>query len=156
MTILPHDFFTEEEKAFIQKCRDNTRCLYCGSTKEVRDHFLPVCFLTPWGRSYKDKNNIVPACHECNSLKGSKIFFEINEVRQFLQDRIAKKYKSTLDFPYWTPEELRKVSPRLRRSIKVRMLAREWVMERLAWPNIDFQETSCSQEKFEKAMALLS
>lgn len=48
------------------------RCIYCGDSKRLtRDHVIPIT------RGGKDEpENIVPACHQCNSRKKNKLFSE--------------------------------------------------------------------------------
>ena len=56
--------FTKEEWLEILKEYDY-RCIYCGSKERITvDHALPIC---KGGTNHKD--NIVPACYECNVKK---------------------------------------------------------------------------------------
>lgn len=44
------------------------RCYYCGKHGNMtKDHFIPLSKGGPKGR-----DNIVPACHDCNNRKGDK------------------------------------------------------------------------------------
>lgn len=51
--------------------RDNYTCAYCGDkfalSKLTQDHVIPVC-----QGGLKSWENIVTACHECNSKKGGR------------------------------------------------------------------------------------
>ena len=82
---LPSDFFSEFEQKLIEDCKESKRCVYCGSSKQVRDHFIPHSYICSSGqRHYKDKDNLVPACEECNSIKSDKLFETISEAREYL------------------------------------------------------------------------
>jgi 5-methylcytosine-specific restriction endonuclease McrA len=51
---------------------NSPRCEYCGSRDNLTmDHVIPLCR----GGAH-DILNIVPACHSCNSKKGSKLLSE--------------------------------------------------------------------------------
>lgn len=43
-------------------------CVYCGNPSEDREHVVPK------SEGGKDKDNIVGACRDCNSKRGSKPF----------------------------------------------------------------------------------
>jgi len=50
----------------------NNKCAYCGKEKKLeQEHFLPISK----GGEYTH-NNIIPACRNCNSGKGNKMFHE--------------------------------------------------------------------------------
>lgn len=53
-----------------------TACVYCGREARASDH------LRPRSRGGSDaQSNLVPACHPCNSSKGSKLLTEWDAVR---------------------------------------------------------------------------
>ncbi len=60
--------------------RDNFKCLYCGSTKNLTiDHVIPV---SKGGKS--SFNNCVTACRPCNSIKGNRT---PSEARLYLRNQ---------------------------------------------------------------------
>lgn len=59
----------------------NGHCFYCGCKIELQnfqmDHFIPK------SRGGKDKNNLVPACRDCNILKCD---LSVDEFRERIQE----------------------------------------------------------------------
>lgn len=62
-------------------------CGYCGATEQQvgfrheRDHFVPV---SEGGTD--DPENLIVVCHRCNQAKGSRVFANIEECRQWLHN----------------------------------------------------------------------
>ena len=72
------------------------RCAYCGCKLDRRlfecDHFLAVV------RGGKIKDNLVPACADCNALKGR---LTIKDFRKKLSDGIVKDFHKRLLKKYY-------------------------------------------------------
>lgn len=76
-------------------------CHYCeriltaaGGTRKTKDHIIPRSL-----GGLNNKINLVPCCHDCNSLKGNR------SLRQFIV-RIEKKIRRKVRVGEYTPEEL--------------------------------------------------
>jgi 5-methylcytosine-specific restriction endonuclease McrA len=68
------------------------RCVYCGADNaECLDHFIPFVF-----GGGTEKNNCVPACHKCNSMKKGQHPDNITFVSEKAINWI-KSYLSSLD-----------------------------------------------------------
>lgn len=83
-------------------------CAYCGISNEqhkkdygrvlAQDHVIPMVK----GGGYT-KSNIIPACHHCNTSKGSKYLLEFFEYKeQFTEERLFKieKFLNTNKYNY--------------------------------------------------------
>lgn len=135
-----------EMKASARYCSDKHRalafkskpCVYCGNIADTRDHFIPRAFLKrieDLGWANKD-NIIVPACRECNSTAGAKVFNTLNQKRNYIHERYKVKYKKVLEMPKWEEHELEEFGHSLRVRIKQSMLAKEEIKARLRWPRV--------------------
>lgn len=73
----------------------NYKCAYCGSIANnlTQDHFYPLSK----GGEYT-KENIIPACHSCNSSKSNKNFFEWYKQQSFYDSEKEKKILKYLHY----------------------------------------------------------
>jgi 5-methylcytosine-specific restriction endonuclease McrA len=70
------------------------RCAYCGSEESLtQDHFIPVC-----RNGEYTANNIVPACHTCNSSKSDQDFFEWYPQQTFYNKKREQKILKYLNY----------------------------------------------------------
>lgn len=74
----------------ILKEQDN-KCIYCGEKFVNKDRYLEIHFdhFVPYSFT-QNNNNFVAACGVCNIIKGSNIFYGINEARKFITGRRKK------------------------------------------------------------------
>lgn len=65
--------------------RDNWTCTYCGY-ETFNEQLLSVDHFIPWSPWYVDHNlsNLLTCCRRCNTVKGSKAFRIIQEVKSFI------------------------------------------------------------------------
>lgn len=85
--------FTQKEWLKVQHYFNN-RCAYCGTEGRLtQDHFIPLSK----GGEYS-KNNIVPACHMCNSLKRDLDFFEWYPQQTFYNKQREQKILKYLNY----------------------------------------------------------
>lgn len=120
-------------EAFAQK-----PCVYCGEVANSRDHFIPRAFqqrIEQLGWAKKGRL-IVPACIECNSTAGSKVFRTITEKRAYIHGQYRRKYRKLLEAPVWTNEEIAELGPVLRSHVVAATQAVEIVKARLRWPRV--------------------
>ena len=78
-------------------------CAYCGVYADTRDHVLPIVFME-FLISHKETetfSEIVPACRECNSVAGSRVFPSFKKKKQFVQAKIFGKYSRIVE---WTQD----------------------------------------------------
>lgn len=107
------------------------KCTYCGGNPECREHVIPVSYMSIF-RSYDpEKNWIVPACNECNSLAGASVVFSIPEKAKLVLGKFKKRYSKFINQPEWTQEELNEVSYSIREMVWGAMVAKRVAIEKL-------------------------
>lgn len=75
----------EEWKEILVKF-DNS-CAYCGSQFELtKDHVLPI---SKGGKH--EVNNLIPACHSCNSSKNDTLLDDWYPTKEFFNDKLYTK-----------------------------------------------------------------
>ena len=115
-------------------------CTYCGQIADSVDHVVPKHLLERAGELELDLSKImrmrswqVPACRECNSMLGGKLFATLRERRESAHKSIRRKYASYLRVPSWSEEELSEMGPRASDEIRAALVVRDWIRGRLAW-----------------------
>jgi len=120
-------------------------CYYCGLPATTVDHVIPRTLL--WRRDFfreegfdfpVDVNvKIVPSCHNCNSVLGSRVFRTLKDRRAAVKDHLCQKYYHLLfDTPDWTDSELEELGRTLKSAVLARQRLKDIVRRRLAWPKI--------------------
>ena len=113
-------------------------CVYCGQRANSLDHFVPYSVaivlmeFLPIGGKY-----LLPACRECNSIAGDKVFYTVNEKRSYIQGRLKEKYSLIYDIPEWTESELEEMGYNLQTYIRSSLGSRQWIEDRIKWRNKD-------------------
>ncbi len=76
----------------------------------------------------------VPACTECNSLAGMRLFVTVGAKRRWLKRRLRERYAKLLASPAWTKDEIADLGYGLRSHVQRSEEAREITRQRLSWP----------------------
>ena len=119
---------------------ETKKCYYCWDDATTIDHIVPVSYYYSWKRkslhltSTYWKNNLIDCCRECNSIAGNKVFDDIEEKKLYIQDRIRNKYKKLINMPNWTDDEINELTWTLKKEIKIQVLARKWILNRVNYP----------------------
>lgn len=119
---------------------DIKKCYYCGDDAETKDHIIPISYYYSGKREGRHltakygKENLIDCCKECNSLASNKVFNNVEAKKEYIQDKIWNKYKKIINMPEWTDEELNELEGYLRKSIKIKILARRWILNRVNYP----------------------
>lgn len=72
----------------------NGRCAYCGQLI-IYDN-MQVEHVQPLSRNGTDtKENMLPSCHDCNSLKGNR---NLEEFRSMLENMVEDVFKNKLEY----------------------------------------------------------
>ena len=123
----------------MKKSSEDASCHYCGDWNECRDHMVPHSF-TSYGISNRVyKGRTVPCCHLCNQLKGSRVFYAVEDIAAHLQERYRKKFKRVLRFPVWENHEIERLDYTLRSQIERGEDARRLITAKLA--NLDLVQS---------------
>jgi hypothetical protein len=119
---------------------DVYRCTYCGALADSVDHVVPRHILKRAGELELNLSNVfrmrswqVPACCECNSMIGGRLFATLAERRACAHAGIRRKYRQYLAIPNWDEEELAEMGPLMRREIARSIRVREGIRDRLRW-----------------------
>lgn len=118
---------------------DPYECVYCGEPAEHIDHVLPVRYsnwrdgLTPEERA---QLVTVPSCAECNQLAGSRAFRSLIEKRDYIRDRIRRRYAKVLNGPVWTADETAELGDGLRSYVEGKQARRHLTVWRLSHDGI--------------------
>lgn len=112
-------------------------CYYCGEPAHGKDHFIPQAFVKKISDlGWVVGQLIVPACTECNSTAGDRVFRTLSEKRYYIHKRYKEKYAKLLNSPLWTKKEIDQLGPSLRDHILHSFYARQVIEARLRWPRI--------------------
>lgn len=106
-------------------------CFYCGdTTREItRDHVRPVS-IDSAKRSH-DAKDTVSCCRECNTTLSDNFITTVEERSAFLVDKYLVKYRSILNTPRWSEEELNELGPHMRSKVLANVSEKQYVVERL-------------------------
>ena len=121
-------------------------CVYCGKRAGTRDHIMPVTWT---GKSHRKSVLTVPACGECNSIIGADFAPTITERRTLAHAGIRRKYKATLRTHDFTAEDLEEFEGALRIEVEGALVAKQFVLERLSWPPLDYDHRAIEHTGFD-------
>jgi len=112
-------------------------CFYCGDMANTEDHTLPLIalqsLLSTNAQPSKDKFIVVPACWQCNSILGDRVFPTLGMRKTFVKHALRKRFKKILRLPIWHEDELRELGPTLRSAVVQGIALQRKIKERLAW-----------------------
>lgn len=113
-------------------------CFYCGVPANSIDHVIPRvilrCLDPAVARDHRYRWT-VRACHECNTLLGSRVFDTLEARRAALKDILRRRHKRLLDAPDWTEAELAACGPVLQGYLRQQQRRRHVLQARLRWPH---------------------
>lgn len=104
---------------------DKMICAYCGEGATDVEHVV--------ARVHGEPTWTVPSCRECNGLAGAKLFYTFAEKRDYIHDRIRRKYRSVLKAGEFDREELAEMGPGLRRLLTSATEAKGILEQRLGF-----------------------
>lgn len=117
----------------------NKNCCYCGQPATCHDHITPISYTRKTGKRKTSREHneehrrkyTVGSCQECNSLLSNYHLLTISERASYLADRLAQRYKKTLEMPFWSEEELQELGKSLRTTVMRKQLERADVIDRI-------------------------
>jgi len=101
-------------------------CAYCGEAATGYDHFIPYCLAG-------ENTPLYPACIECNSIAGSRVFDSLSAKRSYIHARLRKRYKAAIRSADWTQDELSQLEPKLKSIVIEKLRLREVIIRRLSF-----------------------
>ena len=100
---------------------DGKVCVYCRMPATDKEHLIPRSWIEEMKRLkgmgfdvVVPEEVIVPSCRECNLIASDKVFNSFKEKRDFIKERLLKRYKGFENKPLWTDEEIEELSGRLK------------------------------------------
>jgi hypothetical protein len=125
---------------YITECGDE--CKYCGDVATQMDHTYPVSvlnveievykWLSVWGVPYKIRKhlNVVPSCAQCNNWLSNQRYFGVGRRREYIAEKIERKYKKYLKIVQFSDEELDEFGENLKNHLKRSQTTSERVRDR--------------------------
>jgi hypothetical protein len=93
MSLAARKAFLELLSRYTKYSGDWTKCIYCSRLSDCEDHVLPVSvakslplFNWPMGILL-----IVPACKQCNSIAGARLFTRLSSKKLYIQAALRKR-----------------------------------------------------------------
>ena len=117
-------------------------CYYCGQSADSIDHVIPQYLLrqlVALGDMEITKDILrqralkVWACRECNCLLGSSFQDSLVERKQFVKEKLKKKYRKVIELPKWDDDELNEMGYFLRQYIENAARLKEFIVQRINW-----------------------
>jgi hypothetical protein len=93
-------------------------CIYCGAPAVVWDHVPPISLAYHYAGNQEIKFLLVPACGECNALLSNHDIPTVDERKNYLLNRITKKYRKILKMPDWSDSELEEIKGYINKFVK--------------------------------------
>lgn len=125
-------------------------CVYCGDYASTKDHFVPWSFNNAPGKRKSQfalaGTELLDSCVECNSMASNNVFDTIEQKREFIQEKIERKYSKILKIPDWSENDLNELSSRLRKNTRLKILAKHWILNRIAYPGVVYPEEPIRKE----------
>lgn len=118
-----------------------TPCAYCGTAADTIDHTFPQSlngsaldgFGSIAGLAMRHDHRKVPACRECNSLLGARIFQTFRERKACLKDLLRQRYRRYIEAPAWSDTEMARLGHTLRVHVAQAQAVRDLALQRIRW-----------------------
>lgn len=87
-------------------------CIYCGVLSSGWDHVPPLHYVERLDDEQIDALDLklLPSCSECNSMLCGVILTDVRTRRNYVKDRLRRKYRSWLEMPEWSVDEIEELS----------------------------------------------
>lgn len=126
-------------------------CTYCGVTAEARDHVIPASYdYTSRKRVRYGRDEVVPACKECNSKLSNKWLPSIAQRAQYIANALTRKYRVELAFPDWDDYDLEDMSTIMRKQILAKIKIRELTKARIEFAKAMAKTSLVPEDCWEK------
>lgn len=123
---------------------EDGRCYYCGELADGEDHVIPRMAAEILGdilEGHWIAKVTVPACTECNSTAGTKVFDTLGDRARYVGERLDAKYQRIAERPDWSDDELEELGYALQQSIRHGLNERDRARRRLRYSRSRFGRT---------------
>jgi len=118
------------------------QCIYCGEYATDLDHVMPLHIVSTLDmtgenvrKELKQGLSLVPSCSECNSMAGSAPFDLIRDKREYVQNKIRKKYAKYLNQVHWEDWEIEELGPNMKREVNRSLKLKKKTHLRVTFPH---------------------
>lgn len=111
-------------------------CVYCGLPATGWDHVPPLHYVERLSDGELDDETLLkhPACTECNTFLGGALLHSLASRREYVKERIRRKYRSHAEMPGWDDDEIAELSTAdAQRYIRAHERFAKMIKERLGW-----------------------
>lgn len=112
-------------------------CFYCGTFADSLDHVPPLSECVERGADFFVNSGIallkIPSCRECNGLLGARPVYCPLERRQFIHEKLQKRYKKQIAAVKWTSDELEGLSGSLLKYVRAQDDFTQVILRRVAY-----------------------
>lgn len=126
-------------------------CVYCGDAATELDHVVPRVFRRMMeaidAKYVRTVPDTVPACGECNSIGGGRVFPTFTAKREFIRGRLRAKYAHDLAAPSWADHELERLGSTMRMYVDGGIARQDHIRRRLSWRGAPFERHTESKSE---------
>ena len=117
-------------------------CYYCGQPASTIDHVIPKSILKQLTTLedaeithaiLRKRALKVSACRECNCLLSDSLQDSLTDRKQYLKQKLRKRYAKLLGIPKWEDEEMENLGYNLSSYIKMSIKKKRLIRFRLDW-----------------------
>lgn len=114
----------------------NDPCIYCGLPATGWDHVPPLHYVERLTEleTLDETLRKYPACTECNCFLNGALLHSLASRREYVKERIRRKYRSHAEMPAWAEDEIAELSTHdAQRYIRAHERFAKMIKERLGW-----------------------
>tara|TARA_R110002020_G_scaffold461740_1_gene680768 strand:- start:2585 stop:3022 length:438 start_codon:yes stop_codon:yes gene_type:complete len=117
-------------------------CVYCGEKATELDHVMPLDVVSKLDTTDEETIDalgqglsLVPSCSECNRMAGAEPFDLIRDKREYVQNKIRKKYAKYLNQVHWEDWEIDELGPNMKQEVTRSLKLKKITQLRITFPH---------------------
>ena len=117
-------------------------CVYCGEKATELDHVMPLDVVSKLDTTDEETIDalgqglsLVPSCSECNIIAGAEPFDLIRYKREYVQNKIIKKYAKYLNQVHWEDWEIDELGPNMKQEVTRSLKLKKITQLRITFPH---------------------
>ena len=117
-------------------------CVYCGEKATELDHVMPLDVGSKLATTAEETIDalgqglsLVPSCSECNRIAGAEPFDLIRDKREYVQNKIRKKYAKYLNQVHWEDWEIDELGPNMKQEVTRSLKLKKITQLRITFPH---------------------